>query len=151
MGDSYFCSKNTLYFPLTKRMSRSFERRWAKEAARTFLEWVLLGSMFMLHTVECFNFSGGWQFKHKAGLNLGTLYNKLLRIARNLLETRENIKIESRSFYHIICDWFSWGSSQRFEKRNRTCPYVGQPHHHIGGATSMPFASINSNNQRTNP
>ena len=33
-----------------------------------------------------------------------TLYNELLRIARNLLETRENIKIESYSFYHIICD-----------------------------------------------
>ena len=33
-----------------------------------------------------------------------TLYNKLFRIARNLVETRENIKIESRSFYHIICD-----------------------------------------------
>ena len=30
--------------------------------------------MFMLHTVECFNFSGGWQFKHKAGLNLGKCY-----------------------------------------------------------------------------
>ena len=28
-----------------------------------------------------------------------TLYNELLRIARNLLEIRENIKIESRSFY----------------------------------------------------
>ena len=39
----------------------------------------------------------------------GTLYNVILRIARNLLETRENIKIESHPFYHIICDWFSWG------------------------------------------
>ena len=38
----------------------------------------------------------------------GTLYNIILRIARNLLETRENIKIESHPFYHIICDWFSW-------------------------------------------
>ena len=42
-----------------------------------------------------------------------TLYNDILRIARNLLETRENIKIESHSFYHIICDWFSWGSSKK--------------------------------------
>ena len=49
-----------------------------------------------------------------------TLYNELLRIARNLLETREYIKIESCSFYHMICDWFSWGSSKRnffFEKK----------------------------------
>ena len=29
--------------------------------------------------------------------------------------------------------------------------YVGQPHNHIGWATLMPFASINSTNQRTNP
>ena len=31
-------------------------------------------------------------------------YNVILRIARNLLETRENIKIESHPFYYIICD-----------------------------------------------
>ena len=44
-----------------------------------------------------------------------TLYNTILRIARNLLETRENIKIESHSFYHIICErflWPLWGSSK---------------------------------------
>ena len=45
-----------------------------------------------------------------------TLYNTILRIARNLLETRENIKIESHSFYHIICDRFSWGSSKKKSK-----------------------------------
>ena len=43
----------------------------------------------------------------------GTLYNTILRIARSLLETRVNIKIESHLFYHIICDRFSWGSSKR--------------------------------------
>ena len=31
------------------------------------------------------------------------------------------------------------------------CPYVRQPHNHIGWATSMPFASINPTNPRTNP
>ena len=54
-----------------------------------------------------------------------TLYKELLRIARNLLETRENIKIESCSFYHIIFGWFSWGSSQKkifFEKKNPKWP-----------------------------
>ena len=30
------------------------------------------------------------------------------------------------------------------------CPYVRQPHNHIGWATSMPFASINPTNPRTN-
>ena len=39
-----------------------------------------------------------------------TLYNDILRIAKNLMETKENIKIEAHPFYHIICNWFSWGS-----------------------------------------
>ena len=33
-----------------------------------------------------------------------TLYNDILRIARNLVETRENIIIESHPFHYIICD-----------------------------------------------
>ena len=48
-------------------------------------------------------------------LSTGTLYNDLLRIARNLLETRENVKIESHPFYHIICNWFSWGSRKKIQ------------------------------------
>ena len=28
-------------------------------------------------------------------------------------ETRGNIKIESHPFYHMICDWFSWGWSKK--------------------------------------
>ena len=38
-----------------------------------------------------------------------TLYNAILRIARNFLETRENIKISTHLFYPINLDWFSWG------------------------------------------
>ena len=30
-----------------------------------------------------------------------TLYNTILRIAKNFLETRENIKISTHPFYHI--------------------------------------------------
>ena len=33
-----------------------------------------------------------------------TLYNVILRIAMNLLETRDNIEIESHPFHHIIYD-----------------------------------------------
>ena len=53
-----------------------------------------------------------------------TLYNVILRIARNLLVTKENIKIESHPFYHIISDWFLWGWSKSFffEKRNSKWP-----------------------------
>ena len=43
-------------------------------------------------------------FLIKVGIKPRTLYSVILRIARNLLETRENIKIESHLFYHIICD-----------------------------------------------
>ena len=35
------------------------------------------------------------------------LYNAILRIARNFLETRENIKISTYPFYHINLGWFS--------------------------------------------
>ena len=45
-----------------------------------------------------------------------TLYNTILRIAKNLPETWENIKIESHSFYRIIFDRFSWGSSKKNPK-----------------------------------
>ena len=36
-----------------------------------------------------------------------TLYNTILRIARNFLETRENVKIPTHPFYHKNLDWFS--------------------------------------------
>merc|ERR1712008_132314 len=37
---------------------------------------------------------------------ISTLYNVILRIARNLLETRENIKISTNPFHHINLDRF---------------------------------------------
>ena len=52
-----------------------------------------------------------------------TLYNTILRIARNFLETRENIKILTHPFYHINLGWFSWEWSKKkiffFEKKNQ--------------------------------
>ena len=42
-----------------------------------------------------------------------TLYNVILRIARNLLKTSENIKIVNHSFYHTNLDWFSWEWSKK--------------------------------------
>ena len=45
-----------------------------------------------------------WTEKKDSKLHIYTLYNVILRIARNLLETRENTKIKSHPFYHIICD-----------------------------------------------
>ena len=35
------------------------------------------------------------------------------------LKKKQNIKSESHPFYHIICDWFSWGWSKKnvFEKK----------------------------------
>ena len=45
-----------------------------------------------------------------------TLYNVILRIARNFLETRENIKISTHPFYHINLDWFWWEEKIFFRK-----------------------------------
>ena len=45
--------------------------------------------------------------------NANTLYNAILRIARNFLETRENIKISTHPFYHINLGWFSWEWSKK--------------------------------------
>ena len=99
-----------------------------------------------------------------------TLYNAILRIARNFLETGENIKISTHPFYHINLGWFSleWSKKIFFfrKKKNQNgrlkkspfsvlfgCfwAFVGQPHGHIRWATSMPFASFNPTNPRTNP
>ena len=62
--------------------------------------------------------------RFKSTIAVHTLYNAILRIARNLQETRENIKIESHSLYHIICDKFSWRLSKNFffEKKNPKWP-----------------------------
>ena len=57
---------------------------------------------------------------------LYTLYNTILHIARNFLETRENIKILTHSFYHINLGWFSWEWSKKkiifFRKKNSKWP-----------------------------
>ena len=53
-----------------------------------------------------------------------TLYNTILRIARNFPETRENIKILTHLFYHINLGWFSWEWSKKkffFRKKNSKC------------------------------
>ena len=49
------------------------------------------------------------------GVPIHTLYNAILRIARNFLETRENIKISTHPFYHTNLDWFSWEWSKKKE------------------------------------
>ena len=54
-----------------------------------------------------------------------TLYNAILRIARNFLETRGNIKISTHPFYHINLGWFSWEWSKFFfffRKKNSKWP-----------------------------
>ena len=54
---------------------------------------------------------------------LHTLYNVILRIARNFLETSENIKISTNPFYHINLDWFSWEWSKKniFSWKKKFC------------------------------
>ena len=42
-----------------------------------------------------------------------TLYNVILRIARNFLETREYVKISTHPFCHTNLDWFLWEWSKK--------------------------------------
>ncbi len=58
----------------------------------------------------------GWPHKTSTTYVHCTLYNVILRIARNFLETRENIKISTHPFYHINLDWFSWEWSKKNKK-----------------------------------
>ena len=44
-----------------------------------------------------------------------------------------------------------WTTCSRVHRVIRFWAYAGQPHNHIGWAMSMPFASINPTNSRTNP
>ena len=61
-----------------------------------------------------------------------TLYNAILRIARNFLETKENIKISTHPFYHVNLDWFSWEWSTKkiffFGKKNPKWPFFKNGH-----------------------
>ena len=45
-----------------------------------------------------------WDHMDKYDNRPGTLYNAILRIARNFLETRENIKISTHPSYHVNLD-----------------------------------------------
>ena len=55
---------------------------------------------------------------------LNSLYIVLSRIARNFLETRENVKNLTLPFYHTNLDWFSWEWSKKnfFEETNSKWP-----------------------------
>ena len=83
-----------------KRVENNFENTsFFKGVCLTIstLTYKLLYLIMLNFQVPTLNFNFKWNL-------IGTLYNDILRIARNLLETRENIKIESHPFYHIICD-----------------------------------------------
>jgi hypothetical protein len=50
------------------------------------------------------NAKGALEFSAESNIEVTTkytLYNAILRIARNFLETGENIKISTHPFYHI--------------------------------------------------
>ena len=77
---------------------------------------------------------------NRGAKNTYTLYNAILRIARNFLETRENIKISTHPFYHINLGWFSleWSKKKFTENAFFGCfwAFVGHPHGHTCWATS---------------
>ena len=80
--------------------------------------------LFNFSTIVDFpiNWSSGGIFSFQIDMNViecefkkncYTLYNVLLRIARKLLETRENIKILTHPVYHTNLDRFSWEWSKK--------------------------------------
>ena len=79
--------------------------KWREQA-----NWIL---WFTFHCVYTYEFR---RLNKSPGFDSGlwvTLYNAILRIARNFLETRENIKILTHPFYHINLGWFSWEWSKK--------------------------------------
>ena len=83
---------------------------------QTSFSWEWFDCFFMFHRVIQ-NMKNTW-----AKELVHTLYNVILRIARNFLETRENVKISTHPFYHTNLDWFSWEWSKRklfFSKKTR--------------------------------
>ena len=80
-----------------------------------------------------------------------TLYNAILRIARNFLETRENIKISTHPFYHINLGWFSWEWSKKiyffFEKKIQNGRLKKSSFFKIANSQNF-FAKISQNRPR---
>ena len=72
---------------------------------------------------------------------IDTLYNTILRIARNFLETRENIKISTHPFYHVNLDWFSWEWSKKkqkkFEKKSKMSVFQKWPFFKIANSQNF--------------
>ena len=66
------------------------------------------------------------EFNMSRVIHICTLYNAILRIARNFLETKENIKISTHPFYPVNLDWFSWEWSKKkfffWKKKNSKWP-----------------------------
>ena len=51
----------------------------------------------------------------------------------------------------LFNSWIFWNTGLSYSRVHISSDEVGQPQNCIGSATPMPFASINSTNQRTNP
>ena len=76
--------------------------------------WLRLDSLESYGALQAPSLEGGTLAPTSArSNNIYTLYNAILRIARNFLETRENIKISTHPFYHTNLDWFSWEWSKK--------------------------------------
>ena len=88
-----------VFDPLVKRMSYRKQKRWwnAFMLFYTRVDYTEDENESLLKEMALLSIGMFWVVL----LNLPTLYNAILRIARNFLETRENIKISTHPFYHI--------------------------------------------------
>ena len=100
-----------------------------------------------------------WNKGHFSSLAKVALKFRCAKQSKNLI--RYLMYTVMHMFRQVLVWAGNQGNHQNFEKKwpKNTknalfaCfwAYVWQPHGHIGWATPMPFASINSTNQRTNP
>ena len=102
--------------------------------------------VLLVHTAQMTN-----NYNHMPFLPLvlrATLYNVLLRLARKLLETRENVNISTHPVYHINLEWFSWEWSKRIffffflkEKKIKMADFSKWPFFKIANSRNF-FAKI---------
>ena len=112
-GPSIFYVIKRLVSPEFFTIDRLFTIQWLLFGDSTVISKIIRYSRGLNDPVYVLVFTKSKNIVVKWQIVTYKLYNIILCIARNLLETRENIKIESHPFYPINLGWFSWGWSKK--------------------------------------
>ena len=136
LASSLVCNENTC-----KTLFRSMAAKWliGSGGTNTAAEMKCKKLRHLLIYSECFvkNF-------HKMFSQLHTLYNAILRIARNFLETRGNIqngRLKKSSFFKIA------NSQKIFAKISQICPWVSRIEWCKGHRCSSTYMAVRLSNK----